>query len=110
MVRIAITALAVPTIDLTDDEHAAVTAAIRRAIETDGFPRAPRLDPVRSALAKLDPATTPPPDRPAAKPPARPRWRPASGLERPFCAPYDHQGLSALIFAAFKPNILRGRF
>ena len=44
-----------PTIDLTDDEHAAVTAAIRRAIETDRFPRAPRLDPVRSALAKLDP-------------------------------------------------------
>jgi hypothetical protein len=26
---------AVPTIDLTDDEHAAVTAAIRRAIEDD---------------------------------------------------------------------------
>jgi hypothetical protein len=67
IVRIAITALAVPTIDLTDDEHAAVTAAIRRAIETDGFPRAPRLDPVRSALAKLDPATTPPPDRPGRK-------------------------------------------
>ena len=34
-----------PTIDLTDDEHAAVTAAIRRAIEEDRFPHAPRLDP-----------------------------------------------------------------
>ena len=98
-----------PTIDLTDDEHAAVTAAIRRAIETDGFPRALRLDPVRSALAKLDPTTTPPIGQ-VAKPPARPRRRPDSGLERPFCAAYDHQGLSALIFAAFKPNILRGRF
>ena len=44
---------AVPTIDLTDAELAAVTAAIRRAIEDDRFPRAPRLDPLRSALAKL---------------------------------------------------------
>jgi hypothetical protein len=44
-----------PTIDLTDDELAAVAAAIRRAIEDDRFPRAPRLDPLRSALAKLDP-------------------------------------------------------
>src|ERR1700689_2895108 len=38
---------AVPTINLTDDEHAAVTAAIRRAIEDDKFPHAPRLDPLR---------------------------------------------------------------
>jgi hypothetical protein len=30
--------------------------AIRRAIEEDKFPRAPRLDPLRSALAKFDPA------------------------------------------------------
>jgi hypothetical protein len=44
-----------PTIDLTDEEHAAVTAAIRRAVEDDKFPRAPRLDPLRSALAKLEP-------------------------------------------------------
>ena len=43
-----------PTIDLTDDEYAAGTAAIRRAIETDRFPRAPRLDPLRAALAKLE--------------------------------------------------------
>jgi hypothetical protein len=26
-----------PTIDLTNEEHAAVTAAIRRAVETDRF-------------------------------------------------------------------------
>ena len=43
-----------PTIDFTDDEYAAVTAAIRRAIEDDRFPRAPRLDPLRAALAKFD--------------------------------------------------------
>jgi hypothetical protein len=46
-----------PTIDLTADELAAVAAAIRRAIDEDRFPHAPRLDPLRSALAKLDPAT-----------------------------------------------------
>jgi hypothetical protein len=33
-----------------------VTAAIKRAIEEDRFPRAPRLDPLRSVPAKLDPA------------------------------------------------------
>jgi hypothetical protein len=60
-----------PTIALTDDEYAAVTAAIRRAIETGRFPRAPRLDRLRSALAKLEP--TAPKTNPAADgpPPAR---------------------------------------
>ena len=43
-----------PTIDLTDDEYVALTAAIQRTIETDRFPRAPRLDPLRAALAKFD--------------------------------------------------------
>jgi hypothetical protein len=43
----------VPTINLTDDELAAVAAAIRRAIEDDKFPHAPRLDPLRAALARL---------------------------------------------------------
>jgi hypothetical protein len=47
---------AVPTIDLPDDELAAVTAALRRAIEDDRFPHAPRLDPLRAALARLDAA------------------------------------------------------
>ena len=45
-----------PTIDLTDDELAAVTAAIRRTIEDDKFPHAPRLVPMRAAMAKLDEA------------------------------------------------------
>ena len=31
-----------PSIDLTDAEHAALTALIRRAIEQDRFPLAPR--------------------------------------------------------------------
>jgi hypothetical protein len=38
--------------------HAALAALIRRALEEDRFPRAPRLDPLRSALAKLDPAAS----------------------------------------------------
>jgi hypothetical protein len=45
-----------PTIDLTDAEHAAMTTLIRRAIEGDKFPQAPRLEPLRAALAKLFPA------------------------------------------------------
>jgi hypothetical protein len=65
-----------PTIDLTDDEYAAVTAAIRRAIETDRFPRAPRLDPLRSALTRLQPATAP---KPTPHPKARRQPKPTSG-------------------------------
>ena len=62
-----------PTIDLTDDELAAVTAAIRRLIDEDRFPYAPRLDPLRSALAKLGaaPKLTPDPPPPKTPPPTR---------------------------------------
>jgi hypothetical protein len=81
-----------PTIDLTDAEHVALVALIQRAIEEDRFPRAPRLDPLRSALAKLDPAAaaalrrpltpeTPVPGRPEAHNPQRPptgRLRPST--------------------------------
>jgi hypothetical protein len=45
-----------PTIDLTDAELAAVTATVRRTIEDDKFPHAPRLVPMRTAMAKLDEA------------------------------------------------------
>ena len=51
-----------PTIDFTDDELAAVAAAIRRAIEDDRFSHAPRLDPLRAALGKLAAASEPEPD------------------------------------------------
>lgn len=57
-----------PTIDLTDDELAAVAASIRRALDEDKFPHAPRLKPLRAALAKLDPGSAPKP-RPGPKPP-----------------------------------------
>jgi hypothetical protein len=46
----------VPTIDLPDDELAAVTAAIRGVIAGDRYPHAPRLDPLRAALARLEAA------------------------------------------------------
>ena len=46
-----------PTIDLPDDELAAVTTAIRGVIEDDRYPHAPRLDPLRAALARLDAAS-----------------------------------------------------
>jgi hypothetical protein len=61
---------AVPTINLNVDEIAAVSAAIRRAVEDDKFPHAPRLDPLRAALGKLDAALEPTP-HPKAPPPAK---------------------------------------
>jgi hypothetical protein len=61
-----------PTIDLTDAQHAALTALIRRAIEEDHFPLARRLDPLRSALAKLDPAAVTALKRPTAAESAEP--------------------------------------
>jgi hypothetical protein len=45
---------AVPKIDLPEDELAAVTAAIRAVIAGDRYPHAPRLDPLRAALARLE--------------------------------------------------------
>jgi hypothetical protein len=61
-----------PTIDLPDDELAAVTAAIRRAIEDDKYPHAPRLDPLRAALGKLEAAAASEPTPGAEASPERP--------------------------------------
>jgi hypothetical protein len=67
---------AVPTIDLPDDELAAVAAAIRGVIEGDRYPHAPRLDPLRAALARFDAASNSahgpnPAPHPKAPPPAK---------------------------------------
>lgn len=65
-----------PTTDLTDEEHAAVTAAVRRSIADDRYPMSPRLAPLKSALAKLDPASVPktlPERKPLPEAPARAR-------------------------------------
>jgi hypothetical protein len=72
-----------PTIDLTDDELATVVAAIKRAIEQDRFPRAPRLDPLRSALAKLDPAAAAALMRPLTAKNAKPAPQTAHNPKRP---------------------------
>jgi hypothetical protein len=61
-----------PTIDLTDAEHAAITALIRRAIEDDKFPLAPHVDTLRSAFVKLDPAVAATLRRPPAAESAKP--------------------------------------
>ena len=60
-----------PTINLTDDELAAVTAAIRRLVDEDQFPHAPRLDPLKAALGKLNAAPANPTPPPKAPPPSR---------------------------------------
>ena len=60
---------AVPTIDLPADELAAVTAAIRGVIAGDRYPHAPRLDPLRAALARIEAASEPTP-LPKAPPPS----------------------------------------
>jgi hypothetical protein len=59
-----------PTVNLAADELAAVTAAIRQLIEDDRYPHAPRLDPLRAALGKLEAAAEPSPP-PKAPPPAK---------------------------------------
>jgi hypothetical protein len=42
-------------LDLTDDEARALTKHLRRSLDDDPFPFAPRLDPLKAILAKLDP-------------------------------------------------------
>ena len=44
------------TLDLTEDETAALVAHLRHALEYDPFPYAPRLDPLKAILAKLETA------------------------------------------------------
>jgi hypothetical protein len=62
--------------ELTDDERVAVIAAVRNALTDDPFPRAPRLEALRSALAELDPSSVPrplPPFKPLPAAPTRSR-------------------------------------
>jgi hypothetical protein len=61
-----------PTIDLTDEELVVLLAAARKALDDDPFPRSPRLNPLKSVLAKLDPASVPRPIPPFKAPPAGP--------------------------------------
>jgi hypothetical protein len=78
----------VPTIDLPDDEIAAVTAAIRGAIEDAKYPLSPRLDALKAALARLDAASNsaagpkPPPHPTRAPTVAEPKASPAAKGKR----------------------------
>ena len=51
-------------LDLTDEEKQALIALLRRTLEYGRYPLAPRLDPLKAILAKLDP----PPPQPAPLP------------------------------------------
>ncbi len=42
------------TLDLTDDETAALARLLRRTIDEDRYPLSPRLAPLKAILAKLD--------------------------------------------------------
>jgi hypothetical protein len=42
-------------LDLTEDEHRALVELLRRTLDLDPYPHAPRLDPLKAILAKLDP-------------------------------------------------------
>jgi hypothetical protein len=66
------------TLDLTDDEARALAQLLRRTLDFDPFPHAPRLDPLKSILEKLEPAP-PKPERPA---PLRPGMAPTHGQGR----------------------------
>ena len=68
------------TLDLTDDEAAALAKHLRQAIDDARYPLAPRLDPLKAILAKVEPpAPKPeplPPIRSGMTPtPRRGRWR-----------------------------------
>jgi hypothetical protein len=54
--------------DLTQEELTAVAKLLRATITTDPYPLAPRLKPLKSALAKLDPPSLTAEPLPAPKP------------------------------------------
>jgi hypothetical protein len=66
------------TLDLTDDEKAALVAHLRHALEYDPFPFAPRLDPMKAILTNLDP----PKPQPEPLPPLRAGMTPRRGRGR----------------------------
>ena len=65
-------------LELTDDEPKALDRVLRQTLDYARFPLAPRLDPLKSILAKLDPPKAPyePP------PPLKPGMGPSRGQGR----------------------------
>jgi hypothetical protein len=65
-------------LDLTEDEKLALVRLRRKTLDEDRFPFAPRLDPIKAILAKLDP----PAPRPEPPPPLKPGMAPSVGRGR----------------------------
>ena len=65
-------------LDLTDDETAALIAHLRHALEYDPYPYAPRLDPLKAILAKIEP----PMPQPEPLPPLKSGMTPRRGRRR----------------------------
>ena len=66
------------------DPGGRVREPCRASLENDRFPQAPRLDPLRAALGKLDPATAPKPTGVQQTPVEAPRQpKPTSGRGPP---------------------------
>ena len=65
--------------DLSDDEVRLLIRLLRRAIDEDRYPMAPRLAPLKAILAKLDPPKPaeplPPPPPTGGAGPSRGRYR-----------------------------------
>jgi hypothetical protein len=57
------------TVDLTDDDRAALVDLLREAIERDRFPLSPRVTRLRGILAKLGVGSAPAMPYDAPKPP-----------------------------------------
>ena len=66
------------TLDLTDEEQAALIELLRRAIDEARYPLSPWLDPLKAILEKLEP----PVPKPERLPPLRPGTGPSHGQGR----------------------------
>ena len=66
------------TLDLTDDEAAALAGFLRRAIDEDRYPLSPRLALLKAILAKLEPPTA----RVEPRPPLSASAAPAAAKRR----------------------------
>jgi hypothetical protein len=66
------------TLELTDEEHRALVRLLKRSIDQDRFPFAPRHKPIKAILAKLEP----PGPQPNPLPPRTPGIGPMHGQGR----------------------------
>jgi hypothetical protein len=70
------------TLDLTEEEAAALLRELDEIIESDRFPLSPRLSPLKAILAKLRPEPARPvasPEPRVYEPPSRGRYRRRQG-------------------------------